>query len=294
MSRAASYGDQWDIILPSSASVDELRTCVLYEYARECETFVDLVEKHRRAPHDTAHSEHQGLSGLTYLDYIEACSTPLANLVRAMGSKASLMRPWSRLSSALRAKMVAAHAASVRLATADELEQSYGWHLCFPEPAAGTLFDIDPLCDDAAGEDPRRLLSFVLDTRAPAAAIKEDIIRVFDKKIAPLLSGARGRGASGKEPLLAALRALAVLRVLSSRALPIAQTVAARAGRSDLLQERKKDSTRYQRIDHARKTFRRLFPSLFRGEEFVPPPLMISDAAYLSHSTHASGRKRRR
>jgi hypothetical protein len=294
MPRAARYEDQWNIILPSSASVDELRTCVLYEYARECETFVDLVEKHRRAPHDTAHSEHQGLSGLTYLDYIEACSTPLANLVRAMGSKASLMRPWSRLSSALRAKMVAAHAASVRLATADELEQSYGWHLCFPEPAPGTLFDIDPICDDAAGEDPRRLLSLILDTRAPAAAIKEDIIRLFDKKIAPLLGGARGRGASGKEPLLAALRALAVLRLLSSRALPIAQTVAARAGRSDLLQERKKDSTRYQRMEHARQTFRRLFPSLFHGEEFVPPQPMLSDAAYLAHNTRAPGRKRRR
>jgi hypothetical protein len=294
MARAARYGDQWDISLPESATVDELRACVFYEYARECQDFVDLVEKHRRDPHDTTHSEHLGIFGLTHLDGIDACSAPLANMVRAMGSRASLLRPWSRLSSALRAKMVAAHAASVRLATADELEQSYGWHLRDPEPAPDTIFSIDPQCDDAAGADPRRLLSLVLDTRAPAAAIKKDIIRLFDKKIAPLLHGARGRGGTGTERLLADLRALAVLRLLSSRAVATAQTVAALAGHSDLLRERKNDTTRYQRLDHAREAFRRLFPSLFRHEEFTPPPLMISDTAYLSHHTRAPGRKRRR
>ena len=157
-----------------------------------------------------------------------------------------------------------------------------------------TMFHIGPECDDAAGDDPRRLLCLVLDTRATATQIKADIGRLFDKSIAPLLRGKRGRGASGKEPLWAALRSLAVMRLLSTRGLAVAQTVAQAAGCRDLLPEKEKDSTRYQRIDHARRTFRTLFPGLFIHEAFQSPPQMLSDAAYSSHGSRGRGRKRRR
>lgn len=306
MPRAARYKDQWNISLPESATVDELRACVFYEYARECQDFVDLVEKHRHDPHGTKHSEHLGLFNFTYLDFIELSSVPLADVVRAMGSKASLRKPWSALPKDLRAAIVIALSASVRLATPTELEGSYCWQHCDEMPAAGTIFHIGPECDVAAGDDPRRFLCLVLDTRATAKQLKTDITRLFDQQIAPLLKDARGPNAPGRTSLRAALDNLAALRLLSGRLPAIAATIANNSGRRDLLPQRPRRSftTRtediptepaphtYARVAEARLTFRALFPRLYRDEEFHPQEHMISAAAY--DARHPSAKRKRR
>lgn len=306
MPRAARYKDQWNISLPESATVDELRACVFYEYARECQHFVDLVEKHRRDPHGTKHSEHLGFFNFTYLDFIDGASVPLANVVRAMGAKASLKRPWSALPKKLRAAIVTALFTPVRRATHEELEQSYCWQLCDEMPSEGTIFPIGPECDDAAGDDPRRFLCLVLDTRATAKQLKTEITRLFDRQIAPLLKDARGRNAPGRDSLRADLDNLSALRLLSGHLPAIAATIASKSGRGDLLPQRpKRRSTAhtkdtptepaphtYARVARARLKFRALFPRLYRDEAFYPQEHMISAAAY--DARHPSATKNRR
>lgn len=294
MSRVPCYKDQWNISLPESATFDELRACVLYEYARECQVFVDHVERHRLDPRDTTHGEPGHAFGFTPLEGIDCLSGPLANVVQAMGTSASLKKPWSRLAVKVRAAITAAVSAPVRFATPDELECSYCWPHFDEMPPMGTIFSIDPRCDDAAGEDPRRFLTLVVDTQATAAQIKDDIVRFFDREIAPLLEGARGRNASGKPRLRAALDNLAALRLLAWRDPALAASVAACAGRRDLLRQRTKRSVKdksedspteptpytFDRVAAARQTFRTLFPSLFLHEESYPKEHMISAAAY--------------
>jgi hypothetical protein len=293
-----TLGDQWNIILPDSATADELRACVYYEYARESDYLVQQAELHRRLVAGIDHKKHSSV-GSNRLSNIETVSVPLAGMVRAMASKASLAKPWSKLSADLKAKMVASCAISVRLATHEELQQSYSWSAFQDEPEADTIFHIDKNSMGAKGEDSRRLACFVLDACATAAQVRQGIMRVFEESIAPLLGGRAGRGASGKEALRKALSDLAALRLLSTRETSTAETVADKAGMSALLPDKKSavvqqsaDTYRYERMRSAIRTFRQLFPRLFLEVETTDLAPMLSVRAYFL--SHPRGRPRGR
>ena len=297
--KMSTLGDHWNVILPDSATADELRACVYYEYARESEYLVQQAELHRRLVAGIDHKKHRAV-GSNRLSNIETVSVPLAGTVRAMASKASLAKPWSKLPAALKAKMIDSCAISVSLATHEELKNAYSWSVYQDEPEADTIFHLDEKSKGSKNEDPRRLLCFVLDTRATAAQVRRGIMQVFEESIAPLLGGLSGRGASGKESLRKDLSNLAVLRLLSTRDPAVAETLAAKAEMRDLLPSKQRehsrqsaDSYRYDRIQAAKDTFRELFRRLCLGYQAGEPMPMISVRAYSTQRSRGRWPKRK-
>lgn len=294
-----TLGDHWNIILPEAATADELRACVYYEYARESELLVREVTEHRHSLANADHIKASEFIGLTHLDNIEAFSMPLANMVRAMGGRASLDKPWRELPEKLKTKIIASCSTSVRLASTNELKAAYCWPFEHDAPDSNTIFHNEPKSNKDDLQSPLRLLCFVIDTRATAAQIRKGIDQLFNKNIAPLIGGLSGRGASGKQTLRKALSDLAVLRLLSTREPTVARTVADHAGMSDLLRPKKRKHTkdlansyRYDRIKAAKRTFRLLFPGLFLGEQTGEPMPMISAEAYHTHRSRGRWPKR--
>lgn len=275
MPRVPCYGDQWDIVLPPSASVHELRACVYYEYARESQFFVETVSKHRVAPHSVTHDKDRRVTGFTYFDDLEMCSPSLAAMVAAMGRRASLSKQWSQIPANVRDKMVAAFIPPIEVAEDYVLDATHCWYGREEMPPPAALDYVSHAAPYVPGQEPRRLISFVVDVSLPAALLKKALVDLFDRDIAPIIGGSVGQSAAGKTPFLTALIDLAVLRLVSTRGLANAQTVASVAGYR-WLREATNEKGPFERVSRAKARFRQLFPELFSAEDPKYHPTMIS------------------
>jgi hypothetical protein len=291
MARVPCYGDQWNIVLPPSASVHKLRACVYFEYARESQFFVETVSKHRAAPNSVTHDKDKGVTGITYLDALEMYSPPLAAMVAAMGRRASLSRQWSQIPANVRDKMVAAFIPPIQIAEDYLLEATHCWYGREEMPPPAALDYVSRTAPYVPGEEPRRLISFVVDVSLPAALLKKALVDLFDRDIAPIVGGSVGQSAAGKAPFITALIDLAVLRLVSTRGLANAQTVASVAGYR-WLREATNEKGHFERVSRAKARFRQLFPELFSAEDPKYHPTMIS-AQHEAKFKNSRKRKRR-
>jgi hypothetical protein len=279
--------NEWDIVPPLGATADELRACVYYEFARESSCLLEAVDKHRLDPEAVGQNSDGTPDGITQLDFIEAISMPLANMIRAMGKQATLSKPWPKLPAKLRSKMIKTCSASVRLATPEELRAAYSWPYHYDQPEYRSLSHIESKDDHDENGKGRRLLCFVIDTNAPAALIQNEIVSLFNKHYAKLIGDSKGCNSKGTRSLRADLQDLAVLRLLSSRDHAEAVKCAISAGHKTLIEDKynadnkkRSDPTRYNRVKDAQLKFSTLFPSLLLGSKLKASEIMTSAVAY--------------
>ena len=248
MKKKYDYRDEWDI-LPDKPAKNELRACAIYEYARESELLLKLVENHGE---EVLFKKNRDVDAITY---IGCFSFALRRMAYDLGATASLAKPWKKLSATKRNTLAKVICPSVQMASYNDIMLSVG-----EEPAFDYLADVAPMHHGV--EAPVRMIPILIDCSQSPATLERDISIFVRKEVLKDIGPTRGRNATGDEAWKKAIRDLAIMRLLSSRSIEKARLIC-----GGLIPEHGGERTISRRIADARKMFQTLFPSLFHWIE---------------------------
>jgi len=270
------YSDQYDSFPLDSCETDELRAWMIYEYARESKTLLRLVEEHKKGLVCTDLGDALGI--------IKDFSVPVYHIVKAMGLRPSFSKPWIDLSPMLQRKLISCcKIPAVSIAPESVIRDCLG-----DDPALGWGQDIT--CKLPFGTDePLRLIPLLLNAELTKSHLLKEINDFFDRE----LNTTRGIGRSPRniEFLENGLRALSMLRILSTRTISEAKATA-KLRAPALFSNAKYDRRWRGQIASAQDIFQQLFPSLFAGPDNHLGDEMISYRIYKQNHKAGGIRKK--
>lgn len=270
------YSDQYDSFPRDSRETDELRAWMIYEYARKSKTLLRLVEEHKKGLVCPDLGDALGI--------IKDFSVPVYHIVKAMGLRPSFAKSWVELTPALRKKMIAGCIVpAVSIAPEHVVRNCLG-----DDPVLGFGRDITSKLPFGTDE-PLRLIPLLLNAELTKSHLLKEINDFFEKE----LNTTRGIGRSSKniEFLENGLRALSMLRILSTRTSSEAKA-AAELRAPNLFSKAKYDRRWRGQIASAQNIFQQLFPSLFACPDNRLGNEMISYSIYKQN--HKAGGKRKK
>jgi hypothetical protein len=248
---------------------------MVYEYARESTTLLRIFEDCKEAVGAIANDGSR-------FELIRDFSEPFWQIIKAMGPRPSLEKPWKELSSAARKKIVKGTSmAPVRFALEWEIQYTLG-----KDPV--NEFGKELSSRIPVGPSvPARLICLMIDGELPKSKLLKQINHFLDKNLHS--QGRRGRGAQGDQEFRLALRDLAVLRILSTRSIEKAKTESASL-HEPLFPKFGGERTWRGQIKRAQTTFKQLFPGLFIFEGARVDDEMISYTIYKNNHMHGGNR----
>jgi hypothetical protein len=268
------YSDQYDSFPRDSRETDELRAWMIYEYARESKTLLRLVEEHKKGLVCPDLGDALGI--------IKDFSVPVYHIVKAMGLRPSFAKSWVELTPALRKKMIAGcRVPAVSIAPENVVRDCLG-----DDPVLGWGRRITSKLRFGTDE-PQRFFPILLNAELTKVHLLQEINNFFDKEL-KTTSGI-GRSPKNTEFLQNALRALATLRILSTRATSDARK-AAELRAPHLFSRDESDRRWHEKIKLSQDIFKQLFPLQFNKTRKRIKSEMVSYKVY--KNKRKLGRKR--